>query len=139
MGPEERRSRLAAARVGRLGTVSADGEPHVVPVVFAVVGDVLYTAVDAKPKTTRRPAPAGRRQATGRACCWWTSTTRTGPPCGGCAWTAPRRCSGPGSTQERQAVVALVAKYPQYAGAAPAGPVIALRIRQWRSWAYDDH
>ena len=35
--------------------------------------------------------------------------------------------------------MALVAKYPQYAGAAPAGPVIALRIRQWRSWAYDGH
>jgi PPOX class probable F420-dependent enzyme len=45
----------------------------------------------------------------------------------------------PGSTEERQAVVALVGKYPQYAGAAPAGPVIALRIRQWRSWTYDGH
>lgn len=45
--------RFAARRVARLSTVSARGDPHVVPVVFAVVGDVVFTAVDAKPKSTR--------------------------------------------------------------------------------------
>jgi PPOX class probable F420-dependent enzyme len=42
--------------VARLATVSPDGRPHVVPVTFAVDGDVIYSAVDAKPKTTTRLA-----------------------------------------------------------------------------------
>jgi PPOX class probable F420-dependent enzyme len=137
MGPDERRSRLASARVGRLATVSADGEPHVVPVVFAVVGDVLYTAVDGKPKTTRRLRRLADVEATGRAgllvdeydedwsALWWVRVD------------GAAEVLEPCSTEERQAVVALVGKYAQYAGAAPAGPVIALRIRRWRSWAYD--
>ena len=43
-----------AARVARLATVSATGQPHLVPVTFAVDGDMIYTAVDHKPKTTTR-------------------------------------------------------------------------------------
>ena len=46
------RERFAAARVARLATVGADGVPHLVPVVFAVDGDTVYTAVDRKPKRT---------------------------------------------------------------------------------------
>jgi len=34
--------------------LGADGRPHVVPVCFALDGDTLYTAVDEKPKSTRR-------------------------------------------------------------------------------------
>ena len=44
---------LARARVGRLATVDAAGQPMVVPVCFALVGERLYWAVDAKPKQTR--------------------------------------------------------------------------------------
>src|SRR5207253_5352137 len=43
-----------AARVARLATVGRDGRPHVVPICFALDGDVLYSAVDEKPKSTRR-------------------------------------------------------------------------------------
>src|SRR5262249_12517357 len=50
----EARRRFAAARVARLATVAADGRPHLVPVTFAVRGDVLVTAVDHKPKRTTR-------------------------------------------------------------------------------------
>ena len=32
----------------------ADGTPHLVPVVFAVHDDVVYTAVDAKRKSTKK-------------------------------------------------------------------------------------
>ena len=52
MSPNGRR-RFADARVARLGTVDAAGRPHVVPFTFAVAGDVIYTAVDHKPKRTR--------------------------------------------------------------------------------------
>jgi PPOX class probable F420-dependent enzyme len=46
------RERFAAARVARLATADAGGRPHLVPVVFAVDGDRIYSAVDAKPKRT---------------------------------------------------------------------------------------
>ena len=41
------------ARVARLATVNADGTPHLVPIVFALYGETLYSAVDAKPKRSR--------------------------------------------------------------------------------------
>lgn len=41
-------------RVARLATVDADGHPHLVPIVFALVDDVLFTAIDEKPKRTMR-------------------------------------------------------------------------------------
>lgn len=50
--------RVRAARVGRMATVRADGSPHVVPFVFALVEDgdrvTLYWTVDDKPKRSRR-------------------------------------------------------------------------------------
>jgi len=47
-------ARFAQSPVARLATVGADGRPHLVPVVFAVHEQVIYSAVDAKPKTTQR-------------------------------------------------------------------------------------
>ena len=47
-------ARLSAARVGHLATVRPDGRPHVVACCFALQGDRLWTAVDAKPKATQR-------------------------------------------------------------------------------------
>lgn len=41
---------LARMRVARLATADAAGQPHVIPVVFAIDGHKLYTPVDAKPK-----------------------------------------------------------------------------------------
>ena len=52
MTPAEARERFAAARVARLATADAGGRPHLVPVVFAVDGERIYTVVDAKPKRT---------------------------------------------------------------------------------------
>jgi len=47
---DEARTRFATARVARLATADAAGRPHIVPVVFALDGDTVYSAVDAKPK-----------------------------------------------------------------------------------------
>src|SRR5919201_5091489 len=41
------------ARVARLATADSRAVPHVVPIVFAVDGDTMYTAVDDKPKVSR--------------------------------------------------------------------------------------
>lgn len=40
-------------RVAHLATADAAGEPHVIPICYAVVGDVFYFVVDDKPKRTR--------------------------------------------------------------------------------------
>jgi PPOX class probable F420-dependent enzyme len=45
---------LRQARVARLATASAAGEPHVVPVCFAFDGIRLFTAIDGKPKRVPR-------------------------------------------------------------------------------------
>jgi PPOX class probable F420-dependent enzyme len=122
--------RLAAARVGRLATVTADGEPHVVPVCFALAGGRIVTAVDAKPKATRSLRRLENVRATGRASLlvdhyeedwarlWWV------------------RVDGPAEVADVAAdtLAALAAKYEQYRAAPPDGPVIALRPERWRSW-----
>jgi PPOX class probable F420-dependent enzyme len=51
--PDAAAERLRVARVGRLATVRPDGGPHVVPLVFAVVGPTAYWVVDDKPKRSR--------------------------------------------------------------------------------------
>ena len=48
------REMFASSQVAQLATVNADGIPHLVPIVFAVSHDVIYTAVDAKRKSSQR-------------------------------------------------------------------------------------
>ncbi len=121
--------RLALARVGRLATVTPAGRPHIVPVCFALHDRRIVTAVDAKPKETRKLARLENVRATGRASLlvdhyeedwtrlWWV------------------RVDGPAAVVDDDAAVeALVAKYEQYRAERPAGPVIAIAPERWRSW-----
>jgi PPOX class probable F420-dependent enzyme len=131
----ERRRRVAGARVARLATVDVDGRPHVVPVVFALVGDVVWSAVDAKPKTTQRLRRLANVEATGRAsllvdsydedwqALWWVRVD------------GPAEVLPAADPRAREGVDALVDKYPQYRAARPAGPVLALTCETWRSWS----
>jgi PPOX class probable F420-dependent enzyme len=120
---------FAQARIGRLATVTPAGRPHVVPVVFALDGDMVYTAVDAKPKSTRALARLENVRAGGRASVlvdhyeedwanlWWV------------------RVDGAAEVlQSERAIDALAAKYAQYREARPAGPVIAIAPERWVSW-----
>jgi len=50
---------IAEARVGRLGTADAAGQPLVVPICYAFDGESLFSAIDAKPKT---PGPRGLKR-----------------------------------------------------------------------------
>ena len=52
MDASESRRRFAEARVARLAT-RGEGTPRLVPIVFAIAGDDIVTAVDHKPKSTR--------------------------------------------------------------------------------------
>ena len=54
MADNEAVAMFAESPVAMLATVGPDGAPHLVPVVFAVHGDVVYTAVDAKRKSTKK-------------------------------------------------------------------------------------
>lgn len=47
------RAFLEQHRVAHLATADAHGAPHVVPVVYACVGERIYFVVDEKPKRTR--------------------------------------------------------------------------------------
>jgi len=47
---EWERDFIIQRRVARLATVDAEGQPHVVPIVYAFDGERLYTPLDAKPK-----------------------------------------------------------------------------------------
>ena len=52
---DEARRRFAPSRVARLATTDEGGRPHLVPIVFALAADdVLYSAVDRKPKSTTK-------------------------------------------------------------------------------------
>jgi len=57
--PAWARAMLRDARVGRLATADFRGRPLVVPVCFALAGNVIYSAIDAKPK--RDPSRPLRR------------------------------------------------------------------------------
>jgi coenzyme F420-0:L-glutamate ligase / coenzyme F420-1:gamma-L-glutamate ligase len=41
---------VAARRVGRFATVGADGQPHVLPIVYVLHETDLFTPLDGKPK-----------------------------------------------------------------------------------------
>ena len=45
------RAFIESQRVARLATVDERGRPHIVPICFAVIADMLYTAIDEKPKS----------------------------------------------------------------------------------------
>ena len=119
-----------AERVARLATVRADGRPHVVPVCFSLDGDTLYTAVDEKPKSTRRLRRLANIEANPRvelvidhwdedwSRLWWV------------------RLSGRARLVEHdaRALELLQAKYPQYRAEPPAGPFVVVTIDRRSEW-----
>jgi PPOX class probable F420-dependent enzyme len=131
------RERVAESRVARLATTDPDGRPHLVAIVFALAGDTLYTAVDAKPKRSRTL----RRIENARARpdvtvlvdhydedwsrLWWVRLR------------GRARVLEVGDEMAR-ALELLRAKYPQYRDASPTAPVLAIDVDDWRSWAADD-
>src|SRR5260370_10149748 len=52
---ERQRAFLDRSRVGDLATADAGGQPHLIPVCYAVEGATLYITVDEKPKRQDRP------------------------------------------------------------------------------------
>lgn len=127
------KTRFAQAPVARLATVAPDGRPHLVPVVFAVDGEVIYTAVDAKPKTTQRLRRLANidgnplvsllvdHYAEDWTQLWWVRVDGV----------AAIHHDGNAMRIGRDL---LRAKYAQYQSVPLNGPVIAVTVRRWSSW-----
>jgi PPOX class probable F420-dependent enzyme len=137
MEPARARELLASARVARLAVGGADGPPLIVPVCFAPAGDVIYHAVDQKPKATRRLARIRRLEADPRAALladhyddgdwsalWWVR-----------AEGRARILHDVRGAEAEHALGLLAARYAQYRAQRPAGPVIALDVERVSGWS----
>jgi PPOX class probable F420-dependent enzyme len=128
------RERVEAARVARLATLDPDGRPHLVPIVFVLEGQTLYTAVDDKPKrsrTLRRIENARRRPDVtvlvdeydeDWARLWWVRLRG-------------RARVLDGGDEAEAALGLLAEKYDAYRRAPPAPPVLAVDVLEWRGWS----
>ncbi|HEX2391534.1 MAG TPA: TIGR03668 family PPOX class F420-dependent oxidoreductase [Solirubrobacterales bacterium] len=133
MRAEEARERFARARIARLATADRDGRPHVVPIAFALDGDRLYSAVDAKPKRTaslRRLANVRENPAVAVLvdhyddadwdALWWARADGRG------------RVLEPDDPEARRAVELLRERYPRQRA---VGQVLAVAVERWSGWS----
>jgi PPOX class probable F420-dependent enzyme len=133
------RERFAAARVARLATVDAAGRPHLVPIVFAVVGDVIYSVVDAKPKRTsalrrlrnvtenpRVALLADHYEDADWDALWWVRAE------GAARVLDPSSAVEAERAEAARAVGLLRARYPQQRA---AGAVLAVDVERWSGWS----
>ncbi len=133
MEPADARRRFAAARFARLATVRPDGSPHIVPVVFAVDGDVVWTAVDdAKPKRSPRLQRLANLRAEPRCALLvdhedddWTRLW----------WVRADGVAEILDAAAHPALALLTARYPQYREAPPPGPLVAVHVQRWSGWS----
>jgi PPOX class probable F420-dependent enzyme len=127
---------LAARRVAHLATADAQGQPHVVPVCFALAGDVLYIAIDRKPKRVDphrlrrvRNLLANPRVAV-TADVYREDWRRLG-----FVWLQGTARLLDAGAEYRRALDRLRRKYPQYRGMALHGrPVIAVDVVRAGAW-----
>jgi PPOX class probable F420-dependent enzyme len=134
LDPAAARERFAGQPVARLATLRS-GAPTLVPIVFALVGDVLYSAVDAKPKSTTALRRLDDIRATPAVCVlvdhyeadwthlWWVRAE------------GRARIVAVDEAEGRSALDALTVRYPIYRSEPPPGPVIAVDVDRWSGWA----
>jgi PPOX class probable F420-dependent enzyme len=127
------RSRFAEAKVARLATVDAQFQPHLVPIVFAVAGETIYSVVDAKPKRTNDLRRLRNVHAnplvsvlvdhyddSDWGALWWVRADGSA------------RVLGLDQQEAGAALELLARRYPQQR---PAGPVLAIDVERWTAWA----
>jgi PPOX class probable F420-dependent enzyme len=127
-------ARLATARVARLATIDPDGRPHLVPIVFALDGVTLYSAVDRKPKRSRTL----RRIENARARPDVTILVDHYDDDWSRLWWIRIRGRArvlEGGDERDRALALLAEKYEQYRAEPPDGPVLAVDMTEARAWA----
>lgn len=132
MNADDARERFAAARVARLATLDPSGRPHLVPVVFAVEDDRVYSAVDAKPKRTtalRRLENVRQNPAVALlvdhyeddwGALWWVRADGHG------------RVLDSREAEAGRAIALLRERYPQQHA---VGAVLAVDVYRWSGWS----
>lgn len=127
---------VTAQRVGRLATADTAGNPHVVPVCFAIAGANLYITIDEKPKrATSRPLKRMRNLTDNPSTAFVADRydedwTRLG-------WVMLRGRAEilTNGTEHDHAQALLRERYPQYRTMQLTElPVIAIRIERATSW-----
>jgi PPOX class probable F420-dependent enzyme len=119
--------------VARLATADTGGRPHVVPIVFALAGDRIWTAVDDKPKRTRALRRLENARANPRvsvladhyeedwSALWWVRADGMARVID--VADAPR------------GMALLAERYPVYRLRPPAGPVVEIAVQHWSGWS----
>ncbi len=132
MTAAEARERFARAEVARLASVGPDGRPHIVPIVFWLDNETIYSVVDDKPKQGTRLQRVENLRANPAAAVladqydadwsrlWWVRAD-------GLA-----RVLGDGEAEAARAVELLSARYPQQRA---RGEVLAVDVQRWSGWA----
>jgi PPOX class probable F420-dependent enzyme len=130
------RTFLEQQRVGHLATVSRGGEPHVVPVCYAVADDTIYTPIDEKPKQPGRTLRRVRNiEETGRAALVVDRYDEDWTQLGWVLLRGRAELLAPGSPEQARAVELLRQRYPQYrAMRLETQSMIALRIERVSVW-----
>ncbi len=132
MTEAEARERFASSRVARLASADATGRPHIVPIVFALAEDTIYSAIDAKPKRTTRL----RRMANVRENPRLSALSDHYEEDWGKLWWV--RADGHGRVLEdtapeaRRATELLGRRYPQQR---VIGEVLAIEVERWSGWS----
>jgi len=129
----EARRRFAVAPVARLATVDPQGHPHIVPIVFALARETVYSVVDAKPKRTTEL----RRLENIRSNPWASVLVDHYDDAD---WSALWWVRADGTARvlelvepEARAAAGLLAdRHPQQR---PVGPVVAIDVKRWVSWS----
>ena len=127
------RRRLVGARVAHLATVGPGGRPHIVPITFALDGDAIYFAVDAKPKRTTDLQRVRNIEANPAVSVlvdhydddwsrlWWVRVDG--------------RAGVLGRGDSDRAVDLLAERYAQYRQVRPSGPVVAISVDRMSGWS----
>ncbi|WP_150240320.1 TIGR03668 family PPOX class F420-dependent oxidoreductase [Nocardiopsis quinghaiensis] len=132
--PEQARERFARSRVARLATVDDDGQPHLVPVVFAAYDNTVAIPVDHKPKATYRLKRVRNIEGDPRVSLladeysddwdrlWWARADGE----------ALVQHSGPAWDEARER---LAERYSQYRAEPPGEAIILVEIHRWAGWS----
>jgi PPOX class probable F420-dependent enzyme len=129
---------LERQRVAHLATASERGQPHVVPICFAVVGQTVYSAIDEKPK---RGEPYRLRRV--RNVLTNPHATLVADVYDDADWTrlgfvllaGRARMIEPGGDEHARAVASLRERYAQYLDMAlDQRPVLALDVERVTTW-----
>jgi PPOX class probable F420-dependent enzyme len=127
---------VSGARVATIATVDPDGRPNLVPIVFVLDGDTLYSSVDAKPKASPRLRRVDNIRADPERVAVLVDHYEEDWPT---LWWVRLRGRGRvlESGQERDRAQQLLReKYTQYEDMPPQGEVLAVDVTEWRGWSW---